>query len=236
MQREMFDGPPRELQRLSDTCWACRHTACRNVMDKLPAIVRVLEEIASENHPQRAIEARGILVQIDLNFVGCLVLFRKILSDPNFLSEMLQSKTVDHAKAVELIEALKETLLHYHSEAFFDELWIETLDTCKRSDISTTQHNPTRMTQTTRTLKDCLIASTLGQYVVPDDKDSFCVKVYYPVIDNMVGEIERQFSNTSCNIMKGFQALNPSSSSFLREEAVLLLANAYESNTEDLKH
>lgn len=36
--------------------------------------------------------------------------------------------------------------------------------------------------------------------------------------------------------MKGVQALNPSSSSFLREEAVLLLANAYESNTEDLKH
>ncbi|CAL8253914.1 unnamed protein product [Boreogadus saida] len=27
---------------------------------------------------------------------------------------MLQSKTVDYAKAVELIEALKETLLHYN--------------------------------------------------------------------------------------------------------------------------
>lgn len=155
----MFDGPPRELQRLSDTRWACRHTACHNVMDRLPAIVRVLEEIASENHPKRAIEARGILVQIDLSFVGCLVLFRKILSD-SFLSEMLWSKTVDHAKAVELIEAFKETLLHYRSEAFFDELWTETLDTCKRSDISTTQCNPKRMTQTTRTLKDCLICGT----------------------------------------------------------------------------
>ena len=74
----------------------------------------MLENIASEKHPQRAVEARGILVQIDLNFVGCLVLFRKVLSDAKYLSDMLQSKTVDYAKAVELIEALKETLLHYN--------------------------------------------------------------------------------------------------------------------------
>ena len=72
-------------KHLSDTRWACRHVACRNVMDWLPAIVQLLEEISSENHPHRAVEARGILVQIDLNFVGCLVLFRKVLSDYIFV-------------------------------------------------------------------------------------------------------------------------------------------------------
>uniref|UniRef100_A0A3Q1CEI6 HAT C-terminal dimerisation domain-containing protein n=1 Tax=Amphiprion ocellaris TaxID=80972 RepID=A0A3Q1CEI6_AMPOC len=36
--------------------------------------------------------------------------------------------------------------------------------------------------------------------------------------------------------MQGVQALNPSSPSFLREEAVLLFAEAYDSNIEDLKH
>lgn len=35
----------------------------------------------------------------------------------NILSEMLQSKSVDHVKAVELIDVLKETLTHYRSEA-----------------------------------------------------------------------------------------------------------------------
>ncbi|KAK0132564.1 Zinc finger MYM-type protein 1 [Merluccius polli] len=209
VQREMFDGPPRELQRLSDTRWACRHVACRNVMDRLPAIipVQVLENIASEKHPQRDVEARGILVQIDLNFVGCLVLFRKVLSDAKYLSDMLQSKTVDYAKAVELIEALKEILLHYHCEASFDELWSEALD---------------RYRQTSKALQDSVIPSTLGQHVVPDSKHTFCVNVYYPVMDNMIGEIDRRFSNTNCNIMQ--------------EETVLLLANAYDSNIEDLKH
>ena len=41
---EVLDGTPRELQQLSDTRW---HIACRNVMDRLPAIAQVLEEIAS---------------------------------------------------------------------------------------------------------------------------------------------------------------------------------------------
>lgn len=52
----------------------------------------------------------------------------------------------------------------------------------------------------------------------------------------MMGEMERRFSRLNCNIMKGIQALNPSSGTFLREEDVLFLARAYDSNTDDLKH
>lgn len=205
-------------------------------MDRLPAIVQVLEEIASENHPQRAVEARGILAQIDLNFAGSLVLVRKVLSDSKFLSDMFQPKTVEYAKAVELIEALKETLVQYRSQACFEEMWSETLDLCQRSNIDTTQRKPKRPRQTAKVLQDTVIHCTLGQHVVPDSKHTFCVSVYYPVLDNMIGEIGRRFSNTNCNIPQGVQALNPSSATFLREEAVLLLAEPYDSNIEDLKN
>lgn len=99
-----------------------------------------------------------------------------------------------------------------------------------------THKKPKRPRQTTKVLQDSVINSTLGQHVVPDSKHTFCVSVYYPVLDSMIGEMGRRFSNTNCNIMQGVQALNPSSPSFLREEAVLLLANAYDSNIEDLKH
>lgn len=60
--------------------------------------------------------------------------------------------------------------------------------------------------------------------------------MFYPVLDTMTGEMERSFSDNNCNIMKGIQALNPSSSSFLREEEIFLLANAYKSSVEDIKH
>lgn len=47
----------------------------------------------------------------------------------------------------------------------------------------------------------------------------------------MIGKIEKRFSNANSNII---HALNPSSPMILRKEAVLLLAEAYESNIEDL--
>uniref|UniRef100_A0A669BDB9 TTF-type domain-containing protein n=1 Tax=Oreochromis niloticus TaxID=8128 RepID=A0A669BDB9_ORENI len=161
VQQEMFHGVPRELQRLSDTRWSSRHIACRNIMDRLPAILCVLEEISSENNAQRAVEAKGILVQMDLNFVGCLALFRKVLNDSNMLSEMLQSKTVDLSKAINLVESLKETIVYYPTESFFDDLWTDILETCEKSGIST-QHIPKRSIQKARKLHDSLVTSTLG--------------------------------------------------------------------------
>lgn len=46
---------------------------------------------------------------------------------------------------------------------------------------------------------------------------------------------ERRFSKTNCDIMNGLQALNSSSRSFLGDD-VMLLAKAYGSNADDLKH
>lgn len=55
--------------------------------------------------------------------------------------------------------------------------------------------------------------------------------MFHPVLDTMIGEMERRFSDINCNILKGIQALNPSSCSFLREEEIVPL-----SSVEDLKH
>jgi len=75
-QKEMFSGgAPRELPRLSDTRWACRYAACRNLMDRLPAVIRVLDESSDEANPQRAVDARGLRSQIDFNFIGLLAVF-----------------------------------------------------------------------------------------------------------------------------------------------------------------
>ncbi|MGL5701901.1 MAG: hypothetical protein ACRCW5_01895, partial [Cetobacterium sp.] len=48
IQREMYDGQSREIPRLSDTRWACRYAACHNLLDRLPAVVRVLQEIVDD--------------------------------------------------------------------------------------------------------------------------------------------------------------------------------------------
>lgn len=57
----------------------------------------------------RGVKARGLLCQIDLNFIGLLVVFRKVLGDTKYLSDLLQSPNTDLLKAVDLIEDLRQT-------------------------------------------------------------------------------------------------------------------------------
>jgi len=109
----MYSGQPRELQKLSDTRWACRYSACRNLTDRLPAVFRLLQEIICDSSGDRSVEARGLLAQLDLTFIGLLVTFNTILGQSKFLSDMLQLPSVDLGTAVNLVEALLDTLQQY---------------------------------------------------------------------------------------------------------------------------
>ena len=75
IQKELFPGErPRELQRLSDTRWSCRYAACRAVRDRLTAVLKLLNELASGNSANRAVEACSLLKAVDMHFVVMLVL------------------------------------------------------------------------------------------------------------------------------------------------------------------
>ncbi|KAF3837947.1 hypothetical protein F7725_009715, partial [Dissostichus mawsoni] len=229
VQKEMFSGPPRELQRLSDTRWACRYIACRNLMDRLTAVIRVLEEISDEPNPTRAVEARGLLCQIDINV-------QKGPRDTKLLSDMLQSSKIDLCKAIDLIETLRQTLEEYRNEGeSFNELWNTVIETCDNCNISKVIKQK-RATQTASRLDDGVVTSTLGQRTQVDSKEAFRVNIFLPIINSMIGEMEKRFSKSNCSIMEGIQALNPSSSNFLKEEMVLLFAEAYGSDLPDLKN
>ncbi|KAF3841446.1 hypothetical protein F7725_007308 [Dissostichus mawsoni] len=233
VQKEMFSGPPRELQRLSDTRWACRYIACRNLMDRLTAVIRVLEEISDEPNPTRAVEARGLLCQIDIKFIALLTVFRKVLGDTKLLSDMLQSSKIDLCKAIDLIETLRQTLEEYRNEGeTFNELWNTVIETCDNCNISKVIKQK-RATQTASRLDDGVVTSTLGQRTQVDSKEAFRVNIFLPIINSMIGEMEKHFSKSNCSIM---EALNPSSSNFLKEEMVLLFAEAYGSDLPDLKN
>lgn len=56
VQKEMYKGQPRKLQRLSDTQWACRQSPCRNLID-----IRVLEDSTHESSGDRTVDAQALL-------------------------------------------------------------------------------------------------------------------------------------------------------------------------------
>lgn len=49
---------------------------------------------------------------------------------------MLQSQSLDLARAVELVEALQDTFKNYREESFCAELWREILNTAQKCNIS----------------------------------------------------------------------------------------------------
>lgn len=56
--------------------WASRLFAYRNLMDRLLVAVWVLTEVSKDDNPARAVEARAIVCQIDINFITLLSVFR----------------------------------------------------------------------------------------------------------------------------------------------------------------
>ncbi|KAG8013673.1 hypothetical protein GBF38_022153, partial [Nibea albiflora] len=214
IQRSMYPkDQPRELPRLSDIRWACRYYACRNLMDRLPAVLQVLHDIDEENNGDRSVEARGLRGQINLDFICLLATFKRVLGDTKFLSDMLQSSSLDLARAIDLIEALQDLMLKCRDESSFDQLWTEVLSMAQQCNISTERMSK-RQLKTSSALNDTVVMSTVGQRYSDIDKDYLCKTVYYPILDRVNAELERRFSKTNCDIMRGIQALNPKSNSF----------------------
>lgn len=164
-----------------------------------------------------------------------LATFRRILGDTRFLSDMLQSSLLDLARAVDLSEALQDTFVHYRDEASFGELWTEVLDIAQQCNISTERVSK-RQPKTISALHGAIVTSTIGQRNSDHGKDYFCKTVFYPILDTVSAELERRFSKTNCDIMKGIQALNPKSNSFLEETPLFFWGTIYNTNLDDPKY
>ncbi|KAF3856817.1 hypothetical protein F7725_017540 [Dissostichus mawsoni] len=160
---EMYGGQPRELAKLSDTRWTCRALACRNLMDRLPAVLCVLQNISTENHGDRSIDAQGLLAQIDLTFIGLLATFRKVFGNTKVLSDRLQSSSVDLAMAVDMVESLHDTFQEYRTETFSDQLWHDIVETAKQCNIAV--ENGEKRSQK--------VSSSLGSYALNPKSSRF---------------------------------------------------------------
>lgn len=101
----------------------------------MPPIVRLLKEISEEQNGDRAIEARGLLAQIDLKFVSLLVTFTSVLGEIKYLSDILQSPQLDLVTAVTLVDSLLDTLQSYREGSLFNDLWGNTLTLTEQTSV-----------------------------------------------------------------------------------------------------
>lgn len=116
--------------------------ACRTMRDRLPAVLRPLQDISLEkNSGDRKTEAKGLLAQIELQFLGLLVTFCKVFGDVKILSDMLQSRSLDLGRAIDLVGSLTDILKSYRRDCTFGELWKETEELVHHCNISTEAQN-----------------------------------------------------------------------------------------------
>ncbi|KAK0152938.1 Transposable element Tcb2 transposase [Merluccius polli] len=152
----------------------------------------------------------------------------------SFRSEWYKGHCLERS-AVDLIEALRQRFEEYRNEENHFELWNTVVEICGKCSIPITVRLK-RVTQTTRALDDSFVKATLGQRSQVDSKDAFRRRIFLPIMDSLICEMEKRFSKSSIQIMKGIQGLNPASDVFLREDVVVLLAEAYGSNVQDLEN
>ena len=219
------DKQQRELQRLSDTRWACRQAAVNAICFTYDAVVATLSAVANGSNGAKAAEAKGLLFQVNcFSFLVHLVIFDRLLSLTKSLSDALQSTQLDLAKASGLVSVTTETLKEYRSE---DE-WKKILSYCK--DVSRVHTIPSRSSSSAREsrvscmLDDSFVFESIGsRNLSPDYK----VTLYYPVIDAFLSELDRRFSEKNKFIMQALQACCPRSSNFLELDHLQPLISTY---------
>lgn len=184
----------------------------------------------------RSIEARGLLAQIDLTFIALLATFRKLFGDTKMLSDLLQSPSVDLAMAADMVESLLDTFQECRTETFSDKLWCDIVETAKQCNIAVETGEKKRAQKVSTKLGGSYVTCAIGLRKGNEDKDTFRQGLLYPILDSLVAEMERRFSKMNCSVMRGVQALNPKSSTFLHDDQVFGLSEIYGCDREDLTH
>lgn len=184
-----------ELQRLSDTRWACRVAACTAVMKTFPAILVSLAEVIATKS-KRATEARGLLEQLNISFLFNLCLFTRVLSRLKILSDFLQNKDCELARACLMARAaIDEFADMRNSEQAFESVWAEGCKIAEENGVPSRQAG-----------RETRLPAHLQQYVLSEGraiedepceaKEAFRVRVFLPVFDHILAELERRLTAT----------------------------------------
>ena len=86
-------------------------------------------------------------------------------------------------------------------------------------------------------LKGFVTCDTVGQGETArsiEAEHDFCVKLYYPVLDHLLSELNSRFSDANRQLLRSVSALDPRSSRFMNKELIEPMASHYGVELEDL--
>ena len=223
------DKQPRQQKKLSDTRWACRYSAINAICYTFDALLVTLEDISSGSDRSKAVEARGLLHQVkNFKFLLSLIIFDRVLSCTNSLSEQLQDQKINLSKAADLVLATTETLQEFPEQKSWEHLYGYAKSVAELRGIDTTTHsNEQRSCQLPRRLEDVFVLESTGSRHIATSLEQYKVDLYYPVLDSFLAEINHRFTSQNVQLMKAIQACSPHSNNFLDPESLTTISEAY---------
>ena len=137
-QKELHpEKQQRQLQRLSDTRWVCRHGAVSALCYTYDAVLATLTIIVDGSDGTKAAEARGLLLQVkSFRFILCLVIFDRVLSCTKSLSDALQSTQLDLARAADLVSTTIEIVEEFRMDSEWEKVYSYTESVAKLHHIT----------------------------------------------------------------------------------------------------
>ena len=218
----------RQLQRLSDTRWACRYLAVDAVCSTFGSILATLQAVVDGQDRAKAVEARGILLQVrTFKFLLLLIIFLRLLSCTKSLSDQLQSVNIDMAKAADLVIATITTVQEFRSDSAWNHMFKYVEDVAALPDINVTPQRVQRPRQLPRRLESGIVLESIGSRETVATSEQFRISLYFPILDAMISELQRRFSDKNLKIMKAVQGCSPNSPHFLQPKTLLPLAESH---------
>ena len=237
-QQEIHPGKPtRELQRLSDTRWACRSMALDAIASTFDAIIATLEVISNDTDKFKAIEAIGLHNQVqEFRFLASLTIFQRLMSVTKGLSDQLQSKTNDLSHAAELVSSTISTLRNFRTDKTWERTYQYIKDVAALNNIepSSLESSHKRKRKHPRRLEDSVVFESTGSRDDVNCSQSLKFEIFFPIIDHILSELDRRFSNDNLMLMKSLNAFNPSSPDFLDPSSVSSFAALYSLNDDNV--
>ena len=137
-QSRLYPGKSiRQLQRLSDTRWACRQSAINTICYTFDVVVAALIKITGNGDGSRVADARGLLLQVkSFKFILLLVIFDRLLAYSKGLSDILQSTKIDLGKAGDLITATIEIVENFRSDSEWEKVLAYSKNIAEKHDVS----------------------------------------------------------------------------------------------------
>jgi hypothetical protein len=147
-----------------------------------------------------------------------------LLLNGNFIK--ILAKSLDFGKAHVLINGVIKQINDLRNEDEFNRLFEQIAEFCFKNGINLNIPVRHRRAKTVSTrFKDCIVMSTIGQREDISDKSEFKDRIFYPVIDSILIEMNDRFSNDNLAILRGVSSLSPDSATFLEVEELKYLCS-----------